>query len=98
MEGHTTVSFKLFGVTQVFSLFLLCLFVCFLDLPKMAGEGGGQGEEKHTGILIPKQKWVEKSFSCCRPYKRTKSQVYKLLNLRIAEYLALLFLMANSGT
>lgn len=29
--------------------------------------------------------------------KRTKNQVYKLLNLRIAEYQALLFLMANSG-
>lgn len=46
MEGHTTVSFKLFGFTQVFSLFLLCLFVCFLDLPKM-GEGGADKVKKN---------------------------------------------------
>lgn len=40
MEGHTTVSFKLFGVTQIFNLFLLCLFLRFSDLPKGAGGGG----------------------------------------------------------
>lgn len=52
VEGHTTVSFNLFGVTQVFCLFLWCLFLCFsVYLPKM---GGKEGEEKHTGILIPK--------------------------------------------